>query len=134
VGVRTGVEARIIAGIVDRGGDIFRLRFGRVGDSSGVVGVDLRKGAQKQAANVGENSGAARRDAVLGQELVEVAEGIVDSLGCLKALGIPDEGSVQISTFHLFLLGMVLGTKAGVSVSDDKTALTPPDSAMGATG
>lgn len=112
LGFRTGVEARTFAGIVDREGDIYRLRLGGVGDSSGVVGVDLRKCAQKQAADVGENGSAARRDAVLGQELVEVAEGIVDSLGGLEALGIPDERNVEIFTFHLLLLGMVFGTEA----------------------
>lgn len=134
LGVRTGVEARTFTGIVDRDGDIYRLRLGGVGDSSGVVGVDLRQRAEKQAADIGEPGGTARRDAVLGQELVEIAEGIVDSLGGLEALGIPDEGHVEILTFHLLLLGMVFGAEAGVSVSDGETALTPPGSAMGATG
>ncbi len=40
---------------------------------------------------------------VLGQELVEVAEGVVDALGGLEALGIPDERRVDVGGFSLLL-------------------------------
>src|SRR5437899_3044965 len=66
--------------------------FGGVGDSGGVVGVDLGKGAEEQAIDVGENGGAARGDVVHGEKLVQIAHAVVDSLGGLEALGIAYEG------------------------------------------
>ena len=51
------------------------------------VGIDGRERAEKQAADVGESAGAARRDAPLGAESVEGAEGMVDALGVLEAAG-----------------------------------------------
>jgi len=56
----------------------------------------LREGAQKEAADVGENGGTAGRDAVLGQEFVEVLEGMVDTLGGLEALEISDQPGAVI--------------------------------------
>jgi hypothetical protein len=47
--------------------DVYGL--GGVSDSGLLIGVDLRQGAQKQAADVGKNGGTTRGDAVLGQEL-----------------------------------------------------------------
>src|SRR5438128_2221390 len=81
-----------------------------------VCGVDLRQRAQKQVADVGENSGTARRDAVLSQELKEVAEGKIDALRGLEALEIRDEVEVVIGGLLLFLFGAMLRTEAGSRV------------------
>ncbi len=102
-------------------------------DSGGNVGVDLRQGTQKQATDVGEHGGAARRDAVLSQELVEVGEGMVDALGSLEALKFPDEMEEVIVFLLMFLCGAMLRTEAGVGVGSEETALTASRGAMGAT-
>ena len=57
-------------GIGDSGGVQF---LGPVFDAGGIVGVDLREGTQDQAADVGKDGSATRRDAVLGGEPVEMA-------------------------------------------------------------
>jgi hypothetical protein len=100
------------------GGDINRLRLGRVSDSGGPIGVDLGERAQKQATDVGKNGSAAGRNAVLGQELVEVHEGKVDALRSLEKLEIRGQVVVVIGGFHLSLFGAVLRTEAGVCVGD----------------
>ena len=112
-------------GILLWGGDgqSFGRRFRGVGDSGRAIGVNLRQRAQKQAADVGENSGTARRDAVLSQELKEVAEGKIDALRGLEALEIRDEVEVVIGGLLLFLFGAMLRTEAGSRVGSGETAL-----------
>ena len=63
-----------------RDGHIYGSRLGGIYDSSLNVGVDLWQRAEEQAVDVGENGGAARGDVVLGEKLVQVAEGVVDAL------------------------------------------------------
>src|SRR5260370_41575728 len=110
-----GIEIRVRAGVNqlvwDRDGH--GLGFGGVGDSSLIVGVDGGEGAEEQAVDVSQNGGAARGYVVLGQELVEVAEGVVDALGGLEALGIPDERRVDVGGFSLLLGSEMVGTQAG---------------------
>ena len=53
-----------------------------------VVVVDGGEGAQKETADLGEDGGAARRDATLGDEFVESAQGVVNALGTLKVEGV----------------------------------------------
>jgi hypothetical protein len=61
------------------------------------VGVDCRQGAEEQAADVGEGAGAAWRDASLGAEGVELAEGMIDALGVLEAAGFLGQGEEKSS-------------------------------------
>jgi len=108
--------------------------FGWIGDSGGGIGVDLRERAQEQAADVRENGGAARRDAVLGQEFVEVLERMVDTLGGLEALKIADELEAVIGGLLLDLFGEMLSAEAGVRVGNGKTAAAAGVRAIGAAG
>jgi hypothetical protein len=94
----------------------------------------LRERAEEQAADVGENGGTARGDAVLGQEFVEVAEGMVDALGGLEVVEIPGEGDVKIGGFLLLLFGTMLGTECGVRAGSGETTLAAGGSAMLAPG
>jgi hypothetical protein len=142
VGVRIGDEAGVVTlipilaggGMLDWDGDGHGLGFGGTDDSGGVVSVDLGQCAEEQAADVGEDGGAARGDAVLGQEFVEVLQGMVDALGSLEAFEIADELKVVIGGLLLDLLGVMLATEAGVRVGNGKTAAAAGGSAMGATG
>ena len=102
-------------------------------DSSGAIGVDLRQGLQKQAADVGEHGGTARRDAVLGEELVEVHEGIVDALRGLEVSELRSQVLVVIGVLRLFLCGAMLRAETGMRVGSRKTALTAGGSAISTT-
>ena len=61
-----------------------------------MIGIDLGQGAEKQATDEGENGSAAGRDAVLGQEFVEMLQGMIDALSGLEAFEISDEFAVVI--------------------------------------
>jgi len=52
---------------------------------------DVGKGAEEQAGNVGQSSGAAGGDVVAGEEFVECGEGVIDALGSLEVFGVPSE-------------------------------------------
>ena len=106
--------------------------FGGVDDSILIVGVNGGEGAEEQAVDIRQDGGAARRDAVLSQKLVQVAESVVDALGGLEALGIPNERSVDIGGLFLFFQGEMVGTDTGVRVRDEATALTPVGVVMAA--
>jgi len=63
---------------------------------------------------VGKNGGATRGDAILGQERVEVVEGMIDALGGLEALEIAAEvGEVlggflfELSRYHVLLYVLI---------------------------
>ncbi len=79
-GIRDQIEGGIFvffdvvagAGVLDLGRDIDGRGFGGVDDSGSLVGINLREGAEEQAADVGKNGGATRGNTVLGQERVEV--------------------------------------------------------------
>jgi hypothetical protein len=71
-------------------------RFCGVADSGSIVGVDGGKGAEEQAVDVSKNGSAARGDVVLGEKLVEVAQGVVDAMGSLEPLRVPDERSIDV--------------------------------------
>jgi hypothetical protein len=58
-----------------------------------MVVVDRGQRAEEKAADVGEDGGAAGRDASFGEEIVESAEGVIDALrilefGCLTGEGL----------------------------------------------
>src|SRR6266581_6510653 len=113
-------------------GQSFGRRFGGVDDSGGAIGVNLRQRAQKQAADVGENGGTARRDAVLSQELVEIVEGMVDALCGLEVVEPPGEVEVVIGGLHLVLFGAMLRTEPGLGFRSETLALTPGGRTIGA--
>src|SRR5271168_5462781 len=113
------------------GGGSFGL--GGVGDSGFQIGVDLGEGAEEQAADVGEDGGAAGGDAVLSQKRVEVGERKVDALSGLEALRIDEQGCVEVSGLLLLFLREMPRAKSGRRVRDQETALTPAGSEMRAT-
>ena len=59
----------------------------------------------------------------LGEKLVKIAEGVVDALGGLEALGIADEGCLDVARIFLFLNSEVIRTQMGVLVGGGETAL-----------
>jgi hypothetical protein len=71
---------------------------------------------------VGENGGATRGDAVLGQERVEVVEGMVDALSGLEALVIVAQVGVVIGGFLFELFGAMLGTENRTWMGDGEAA------------
>jgi hypothetical protein len=81
---------------------------------------------------VGKNGGATRGDAVLGQERVEVVEGMVDALSGLEALVIVAEVRVVIGGFLFELFGAMLGTENRTWIGDGKAASAAAWRAMGA--
>jgi hypothetical protein len=121
------------AGVLDLGGDVDGRGFGGVDDSGSLVSINLREGAEEQAADVRKNGGATRGDAVLGQERVEVVEGMVDALSGLEVLAVMAESGVVIGGFLFPLLGEVLGTESRTRVGDGEAASAATGRAMGAT-
>jgi hypothetical protein len=98
-------------------GDLW-LRDGEgwAGDAGFVVGVDGREGAKLEAADVGEDGGAARGDVVVSEEDIEVAEGVVDALGGLKALVTCEEGGFEVEgvgSLELLGVGETEGSAGG---------------------
>jgi hypothetical protein len=75
-----------------------------------VVVIDGGEGAEEQAANVGEDGGAAGRDASFGEELVESAEGVVDALESLEIEGLASQGFAEV---NCSVLCGVMGAKSG---------------------
>jgi hypothetical protein len=71
---------------------------------------------------VGKNGGAARGDTILGQEGVEVVEGVVDALSGLEALVIMAEVEEVIGGFLLQTFGAMLGTEKRTWIGDGETA------------
>lgn len=98
-------------------------KFGWVFYSRSIVGVDLRERAEEQAIDVSEDGGAAWGNVVFGEKLVKVAEGVVDPLGGLEALGIADERGVDVTRIFLFFNGQMVGTQTGVLIGGEETAL-----------
>jgi hypothetical protein len=62
----------------------------------------LRERAEEPAIDVSEDGGAARGNVVFREKLVKVAEGVVDALGGLEALGIADEMRRRCSYLSVF--------------------------------
>ena len=97
-----------------------------------VVVLDGGEGAEEQAADVGENGGAAWGDAAFGEEIVEDAEGVVDALRPLEIVSVPGEGDTKI--FGVAGFGTdVCGAERAIGVGDQGTALATGASAMLAT-
>jgi len=55
-------------------------------NAEGFVVVDGRKGAEEQAADIGESGGAANGDAIAGEDFIKFSERMVDALGGLETV------------------------------------------------
>jgi len=85
------------------------LRFGWIDDVEFAVVIDRGVGAEEQAADVCEDGGATRRDAVFGDEFKEIGEGVIDALRGLETLaGLEEEfGMVCLGREGLGELGVM---------------------------
>jgi hypothetical protein len=133
IGNIIGGIVRVFVRILVRFGGGGSFGLGWVDDIGFLIGVDLRQGAEQEAADVGENGSAAGRDAVLGEKLIQVGEREVDALGGLESLPIADQGSVEVFSLLLFLLRVMPRTKTGMRVRGQEAALTSAGSEMSAT-
>jgi hypothetical protein len=91
-----------------------------------MVVVDRGQGAEEEAADVGEDGGAAGRDASFGEEIVESAEGVIDALRILEFGGLTGEGLANIQRSR----GGVVRTKLRGNVRGEGAALTSGYGAM----
>ena len=62
-----------------------------------LVVINCGKGAEEQAADVGQNGSAPGRDASFGEKVVECAEGMVDALGVLEFGRLPSKRFAEIN-------------------------------------
>jgi|SRR5271165_6623245 len=93
-------------------------------DTSGDIVVDGREGAEEEAADVGEGGSAAGGDAVAGEQIVEMIQGMVDLLRGLEAVGALHERDEKVGVFFKSpFLGEVMGAEAGMRVRSEETAL-----------
>jgi len=65
--------------------------------------LDGRERAEKELADIGEDGGAARGDAVLGQEQVELAKGMMDAGGSAEVVGMAGEHGGEVGGILDFL-------------------------------
>lgn len=103
-------------------------------DAVFAVGVDGRVGAKHEAGDVGEDGGAAGRDLVGGEEIVEAAEAEVDALGGLEVFPVDDQLAADVGGVGLLLSGEVIWTEVGVRVTREGAALAAGGGAMGTAG
>ena len=93
------------------------------GGNSGRFAVHGREGVEKQIADIGQDSGAPRGDLIVGKELVQFTEGMVDAGSGLETLGLACEGRGELSEVALFVLLVgVFEAEAGVVVGNGQTA------------
>lgn len=85
------------------------FRFGGIGDVEFAVVVDASVSAEEKAADMREDGGATRGDAVFGDEFKEAGESVIDALRGLKSLGALEEelGMVRIGGEGLGEFGVV---------------------------
>jgi len=98
-------------------------------DAGVAVVIDGGESAEEEIADVGEDGSAAGRDVAGGEELVEVAEGVVDALGGLEALPLEEERFGEVG--ELILLEEMLRAEAGARVLGERTALAAGGGAIG---
>ena len=99
------------------------MGFRAKGDAGSVVVVDGREGAEEQTGDVDESCGAASGDAVASDELIKLAEGMVDALCGLKLNGSFDQRSIKIGVLvESFFPSQMLGAKTGLWVSGVEAA------------
>ena len=117
IGCLGALAGMVVVFIFGGGGGVF--------DAGGLVGINGGKGAEKHAADESEDGGAARRDLIVGQKLVEVPEGMVDALSGLKALITLEQRSFEFGEVgFLELHGM--GVAKGLAVGFDRKFTAAP--------
>lgn len=98
--------------------------FGWVFDFVFDVEVDSGEGTEQKAADVGEDGGAAGRDTILRDEVVEIAEGEVDALGGLEILRILEELGAKVFFDGLILAEASVTRAEGSVCGEDREAAT----------
>jgi len=100
---------------------------------TGCIGFegDGGEGAEEEVGGVGHDSGAAGSDLVVGLELIEFAERVIDVGGGAKFLDVADEGGGEVGLVEvLAVFGGVSGAQGGVWIRDGHTATTAAGGAM----
>jgi hypothetical protein len=93
--------------------------------------LDGWESAEEEVAGVSHDGGAARGDLVVGLELIEFAEGVIDIGGGAEFLDVADEGGGDVGLVEIFpALGGVLEAEAGVGIKDGHAATTTAGGAL----
>jgi hypothetical protein len=117
----------LIGGVVGLGAGVVAVGAEQIDDDSlGLVVnflLDGGEGAKEEIGGVGHDGSATRGDPVVGLELIEFAEGVVDVRGGAEFLDVADEGGGEVGLVEVALvLCGVFGAEAGVVVGDGQTA------------
>jgi len=83
----------------------------RAGDAGGAIGIDGGEGTEEETADVSKDRGTAGRDEIVGEEAVEVLEGVVYALGGLEGMGVVEEGDLQVEGVGVLVLDFVVVAK-----------------------
>ena len=107
--LREGTAERVLPSVVVAGGDNFTLDGG--------------KGLEDELADVSENGGVARRNAVVGEEGEEFSQDVVEIVGGLELAGEGNElGADAVGFEELLLLAGVEEAEGGVILPADHAA------------
>lgn len=98
------------------------LRSGHIDDDLCRFVVGLRDAAEEEIANVGHDRGAARGNAVLGNQDEEARKNVVNVVGGFKFLEFTDEGGTEVGFLADETLAEVVTTEAGVEVRNGHAA------------
>jgi len=121
-GVRLARWARDVADLDD--GDLFH-------ELETIFAVDGGEGAEEEVGGVGHDSGAAGSDLVVGLELIEFAERVIDVGGGAEFLDVTDEGGGEVGLVEVLLeQSGVFGAKAGIGIRDGHAATAATGSAL----
>ncbi|SRR6266852_4540291 len=92
---------------------------------------DGEEGTQEQVTGVSHDGGAAGSDLVVGLELIELAEGMVDVGGGAEFLDVTDKGGGEVGLVEVLLeKSGVPGAEAGVGAGDGHTATAAASRAL----
>ncbi len=106
-------------------------RRGEVVDREGFLLPDAGKGAEEEMSNIGEGGGVARRDAVIGDEGQELAEGVVQAAGGLVFTGERTEfGANAVEINELLLLAGMEEAEGGMGFPAGHAAVATIGSGM----
>ena len=92
-------------------------RVGWILDVDDAIVIDRRQGAEEKAVDVSEDGGAARGDAVLRDEVEEIAKSEIDALGSPEILRVFEEKGLEV--FLAGLVGRGAVARAGGGVRGD---------------
>ena len=85
--------------------------------------LELDKGTKEQAVDVSDDRGTTRRNAALGEEIVERSEILTDAFDGLEVLGLPDERLKQGEViFGLTLGASVMEAERACAISSGLAA------------